>query len=146
MQATPEQKRRSFLFPKPGYTRKVRDPFLFWVAIGTAAWFLWFLVDCRLWMRFVHRSQKLDHEGKWDELEALIRRELRAFRPWIRLNIYFKSPGLREAIAALCLFQRGKLEESLRFAEEGARRSGRKPRTHADILKLQALEIGRAHV
>jgi len=114
---------------------------LVWVWIGVAVWFLWFLVDCRLWVRFVHRRQKLEQEGKWEELEALIRRELRAFRPWIRLNIHFKSPGALEAIAALCLFQRGKLEESLRFAEAGALKSRRKPRTHADLLKLQALAL-----
>jgi len=112
-----------------------------WVWIGVAAWFLWFTIDCRLWVRFVHRSHQLDHEGKWEELEALIRKELAACRPWIRLNIHFRSPGAREGMAALCLFQRGKIEESLRFAEIGVRKSQRKPRTHADLLRLQALAL-----
>lgn len=110
-----------------------------WIWTPLVALGLWIIVDFKAWTRFVQRNHRLDHEGKWDELDALIRKELHAFRPWVRLMLHFKAPGVLEGIAAGFYFECGRTEDSLRFAQASFRKARLGGPFTADILKLQAL-------
>jgi tetratricopeptide (TPR) repeat protein len=120
---------------------------LFWALwIPAVLCLLWFFLDCKAWVRFVKRHHLLNHEGRWDDLEALHQKELRAFRPFVRLLIRFKSPGGLEVLIAGLLYQKGRAEEALRSAESAAAKSRGHATNHSEALSLQALsllELGR---
>jgi len=114
---------------------------ILWVYLALGLWLVWFVVDCKGWSRFLRRCRQLDHEGKWEELEAHFRSEFNAFRPWVRLFLRFKSPSSLDGLAAAFFFQRGLTEESLRFAESAVAKAVGRPRVLVEHLRLQAAAL-----
>src|SRR5262249_45701457 len=79
-----------------------------------------FVLEAFAWRRFIRKPHLLNHEGRWTELEGLIRRELRAFRPFVKLFLRFKSPGVLEALYAALLYNLGRIDECLEMARKAA--------------------------
>src|SRR6185436_12196929 len=94
------------------------------ICLGIIALALWVYVDFRSWLRFLRAYHRLSHEGRFDEVEARFQREFRSFRPWVRLVLHVRAPGVLDLLYALYLQQRGVLDESLRAAERALAKAG----------------------
>jgi tetratricopeptide (TPR) repeat protein len=117
-----------------------------WTLLGLVAWALWVLLDFRAWTGFVRRHHQLGHEGRWDDLDVLFRRQARSFNPWLRLFLKVKAPGNFELLYANFLFQRGASDEALRLAEKAIEAAGRNVRMLGEGHALRALilaDLGR---
>src|SRR6185295_456227 len=109
-----------------------------WIIASFVVFFLWFMIDLQFSKRFSRRRIQLDHEGRWEELDALFRKELRSLRPWTRLTFSLKAPGALQALYSNFLIIRGRPGEALPYAEDAARRAaGRHVRLHEQSLAVQ---------
>jgi len=98
---------------------------LLWIALAVGVLIVWFILDVKHLLRWSARVSQLGAEGRWEELDAAYRRELRPWRPIAWLFMRVLAPGGVQAMYALHLNDVGRETEALAMAERGVRLANR---------------------
>lgn len=87
----------------------------------------WVLLDMKYLQRWRQRKIRLELNGKWDELETHFQRRLRTRHLFVYLFQKYAMPGNVEASYALYLYNRGREDAALEFAERGIALARKQP-------------------